>query len=261
MLGREPGQPPGIDRSACARSLDESSTGGLAVGIDLRTALGRVWAWKANLDLVVLAAALVAVGGAWAFIELADEVLEGETHAIDEGLLRSLRNPNDLSDPLGPAWFEESVRDLTALGSPVVVGLVVATVLGYLLIVQGYRAALLVVGSTLGGQILCLLLKGFFARPRPALVPGLTRAQLASFPSGHSMVAVVLYLTIGAILAESLPQRRLKLYVLSVAMLLAALVGMSRIYLGVHYPTDVLAGWAAGLSWAMVCWLVAHRLR
>ncbi len=231
------------------------------MAIDLRAALGRAWAWKVHLDLVVLAAALVAVAGAWAFIELADEVREGETHAIDEGLLRSLRNPRDLSDPIGPVWFEESVRDLTALGSPIVVGLVVAAVLGFLLIVQGHRAALLVVGSTVGGQILCLLLKGFFARPRPALVPGLTRAQLASFPSGHSMVAVVLYLTIGAILAESLPKKRLKLYILSVAMVLAGLVGMSRIYLGVHYPTDVLAGWAAGLSWAMVCWLVAHRLR
>lgn len=231
------------------------------MAIDLRDALGRAWAWKVHLDLVVLAAALVAVAGAWAFIELADEVLEGETHAIDEGWLRSLRNPRDLSDPIGPVWFEESVRDLTALGSPIVVGLVVAVVLGFLLIVQGYRAALLVVGSTVGGQILCFLLKGFFARPRPALVSGLTRAQLASFPSGHSMVAVVLYLTIGAILAESMPRKRLKLYILSVAMVLAGLVGMSRIYLGVHYPTDVLAGWAAGLSWAMVCWLVAHRLR
>jgi undecaprenyl-diphosphatase len=231
------------------------------VEINICTAVRRAWTGKGSVDFLVLVAALVVVAGAWAFIELADEVLEGETRAIDEWLLRALRSPDDPSDPIGPIWFEESVRDLTALGSTIVVGLVVAAVLGLLLIVRNYRAASLVLGSTVGGQLLCLLLKRFFARPRPNLVPGLTRVQLASFPSGHSMVAVVLYLTLGAILAGFVPQTRLKLYILSVAMLLAFLVGMSRIYLGVHYPTDVLAGWCAGLSWAVLCWLIARRLR
>ncbi|MHB1556866.1 MAG: phosphatase PAP2 family protein [Isosphaeraceae bacterium] len=208
----------------------------------------------------MLVAALVVVSGAWGFIELADEVQDGETRAIDEWLLRSFRNPDDPSDPIGPVWFEESVRDLTALGSSIVVGLVVAAVLGLLLSVRSYRDACLVLGSTVGGQILCVVLKRYFARPRPTLVPGLARVHLSSFPSGHSMLAVVAYLTLGAILAESVPGVRLKLYILSVAMVLAFLVGMSRIYLGVHYPTDVLAGWCAGLSWAVLCWLVARWL-
>ena len=229
--------------------------------MDLRTAVRRAWAGKGNLDLIMLLAALVVVAGAWGFIELADEVWEGETRAIDEWVLRAFRSPDDPSDPIGPVWLEEAVRDLTALGSAIVVSLVVAAVLGLLLIVRDYRAASLVLGSTVGGQLLCLLLKRFFARPRPSLVPGLTRVQLASFPSGHSMVAVVLYLTLGAILAGFVPQTRLKLYIISVAMLLAFLVGTSRIYLGVHYPTDVLAGWCAGLSWAVLCWLVARRFR
>jgi undecaprenyl-diphosphatase len=223
--------------------------------------LRRAWAWKGNLDLVLLGAALVVVAGAWGFIELADEVQEGETRAIDEWLLRALRSPGDPSDPIGPIWFEESVRDLTALGSTIVVSLVVVAVLGFLLIVRAYRTASLVVGSTLGGQLLCLALKRYFARPRPSLVSVLTRVQLTSFPSGHSMVAVVVYLTLGAILAGTVRQTRPKLYILGVAMLLAVLVGTSRIYLGVHYPTDVLAGWCAGLSWAILCWSIAHRLR
>ncbi len=230
------------------------------MGIHFRTAARRARAAIRSVDFLMLVAALVVVSGAWGFIELADEVQEGETRAIDEWLLRSFRNPGDPSDPIGPVWFEESVRDLTSLGSSIVVGLVVAAVLGLLLIVRKYRAASLILGSTVGGQILCVLLKRYFSRPRPTLVPGLARVHLSSFPSGHSMLAVVAYLTLGAILAESVPRVRLKLYILSVAMALAFLVGMSRIYLGVHYPTDVLAGWCAGLSWAVLCWLVARWL-
>jgi len=144
------------------------------VDMDLRTAVRRAWAGKGNLDLIMLLAALVVVAGAWGFIELADEVWEGETQAIDEWVLRAFRSPDDPSDPIGPVWLEEAVRDLTALGSAIVVSLVVAAVLGLLLIVRDYRAASLVLGSTVGGQLLCLLLKRFFARPRPSLVPGLT---------------------------------------------------------------------------------------
>lgn len=229
--------------------------------IDLRGPWRRARARRRELDLIVLVAALAVVGGAWGFIEIADEVQEGEMLAIDGWLLRALRNPRDLSDPVGPAWFEDAVRDLTALGSPAVIGLVVTAVLGLLLIVRDFRAAALVLGSTAGGQALCLLLKRSFARPRPALVPHLARVGLESFPSGHSMLAVVTYLTIGAILARSVEPTRLRLYILSLAMTLAFLVGMSRIYLGVHYPTDVLAGWCAGLSWAVFCWWIARRSR
>ncbi len=228
--------------------------------IHLNNAVRRVWAGRRRLDLLMLLAALIVVTGLWGFIELADEVQEGETRAIDEWLLRALRNPDNPSDPVGPVWFEESVRDLTALGSSSVVAVVMAAVLGLLLIVRNYPAAFLVLGSTVGGQLLCILLKRYFSRPRPTLVPGLARVYLSSFPSGHSMLAVVVYLTLGAILAKSVPGTRLKLYILSVAMALAFLVGTSRIYLGLHYPTGVLAGWCAGLSWAVLCWLVARRL-
>lgn len=127
--------------------------------IHLHTAVRRAWARRRRLDFLMLLAALVGVSGLWGFIELADAVQKGETRAIDEWLLRALRNPNDPSDPLGPIWLAESVRDLTALGSSSVVGLVVAAVLGLLFIVRKYRAASLVLGATVGGQLLCVLLK------------------------------------------------------------------------------------------------------
>jgi undecaprenyl-diphosphatase len=233
----------------------------LYVRIDVRDIFRQASIWKENLDFVVLIAALSVVAGGWSFIELADEVLEGETRAIDEWLLRAVRSRDNPADPIGPVWFEESMRDLTALGSAAVLTLVTATVLGFLLICRKFRILYLVLGSTAGGQILCFALKQFFARPRPSLVTGLTRVQLASFPSGHSMLAAVVYLTLGALLAGLVEPMRLKMYTLTVAMFMAFLVGMSRVYLGVHYPTDVLAGWCAGLSWAVLCWLIARRFR
>jgi undecaprenyl-diphosphatase len=115
--------------------------------------------------------------------------------------------------------------------------------------------------STLGGLLLSLLLKGHFSRPRPDVVPRLAEVYTSSFPSGHSMLSAVIYLTLGALLSRLVERKGLKVYILSVAMLLALLVGVSRVYLGVHYPTDVLAGWSIGLSWAILCWLVARKLQ
>jgi undecaprenyl-diphosphatase len=115
--------------------------------------------------------------------------------------------------------------------------------------------------ATIGGTFVSLLLKNLFDRPRPEIVPHLSHVMTSSFPSGHSMLAAVVYLTLGSLLAAVMPTRGLKVYVLAVAVLLTIFVGLSRIYLGVHYPTDVLAGWLAGLTWALVCWLAARWLQ
>jgi undecaprenyl-diphosphatase len=139
--------------------------------------------------------------------------------------------------------------------------LVTLAVLGFLLLARKYHALLLLLGATLGGLLLNILLKSYYERPRPTVVPHLSDVRTPSFPSGHSMLSAVVYLTLGAMLARLVERRRLKLYFVAVALLLAFLVGVSRVYLGVHYPTDVLAGWAIGLAWAVLCWLVTQYLQ
>jgi undecaprenyl-diphosphatase len=162
---------------------------------------------------------------------------------------------------LGPAWLEEVARDLTAIGGIAALSLVTAAVSGYLLICRKYAALALLLAATLGGLLLSTLLKDEFDRPRPAVVPHQSLVMTSSFPSGHSLNSAVVYLTLGAMLAGLSRELRLKLYFFSVALLLTFLVGVSRVYMGVHYPTDVLAGWCAGLAWALLCGLVARRLR
>jgi undecaprenyl-diphosphatase len=209
----------------------------------------------------VLAVLALVAATIWGFAELADEVLEGETHAFDEALLLALRNPADPSDPLGPLWLEELIRDFTALGGYGVLVFLVLAAVGFLVLQRQLNAALFLVLAIGGGQLLTSLLKLGFDRPRPDLVPHGTLVQTASFPSGHAMMAAVTYLTLGAILARAQPQRRLKIYLIALAILITMAVGFSRVYLGVHWPTDVLAGWALGAAWALLCWLIAWWLR
>lgn len=210
---------------------------------------------------VVLVALALATGAAWLFIEVADEVREGETQRFDDWALRALRTPGDLHDPIGPAWLEEAGRDVTALGGVTVLVLVTGGVLGFLLLTRRRAEALLVLVSTGGGLALGVALKRLFDRPRPELVPHLSHVYTSSFPSGHAMMSAVVYLTLGALLAEFVAGPRLKAYVLALALALTGLVGVSRVYMGVHYPTDVLAGWSAGLVWALLCWGAGRWLR
>jgi undecaprenyl-diphosphatase len=221
----------------------------------------RAGRWLVRGDLLILLAVLLVVGSLFGFIKLADAVTEGETQRIDEAILRSLRDPADLSRPIGPDWAEEVARDLTALGGVTVLSLLTLVTTGFLLMVRKRNAALLLLAATVGGMLLSTLLKDYFERPRPTVVPRLAKIYTSSFPSGHSLMAAVVYLTLGALLDRFLEGRRLKLYALSVAMVLTLLVGCSRVFLGVHYPSDVLGGWSAGLMWATLCWLIARYLQ
>ncbi len=215
--------------------------------------------WLARHELAILLSVMVCAGGSWGFIELAEDVAEGDTHRIDETILLALRSPTDRSDPLGPAWVEEAVRDITALGGIPMVTLIILAAAGYLLLAQRFHTALFIVIAVPGGLLVSSLLKTSFERPRPDLVPAEVSVYTASFPSGHSMMAAVTYLTLAVLLARIVPEWRLKLYLLLIAAFVTVLVGVSRIYLGVHWPTDVLAGWTAGAAWAALCWLVAHQ--
>jgi undecaprenyl-diphosphatase len=207
-------------------------------------------------------AALIVIGATGYFIlELASEIGEGETHAFDQSILLFFRNPADLADPIGPWWFEQMMKDITSLGSTAVLTLITIGALGYLLIERKYHAALFLLAAIGGGTLLSTMLKMGFDRPRPDLVAHGAQVYSASFPSGHALMSAVAYLTLGALLARVQPRRRLKLYFLGVAIVLTLLIGISRVYLGVHWPTDVLAGWCLGAAWALSCWLIAIWLQ
>lgn len=223
---------------------------------------------RAHTNLLVLIVALLAVGGVWTFVEIAGEVIEGDTQKFDEWAVRALRMPDPDAKPgeqrpqvpLGPKWLREVGRDMTALGGLAVLFLVTLGVAGYLLMVRKYHAMWLVLIATGGGLLGSTLLKMVFDRPRPG-VAHFSYVMTSSFPSGHAMLAAVVYLTLGSLLTRLVPERHVKVYLIVVALLLTFLVGISRVYMGVHYPTDVLAGWSAGLVWALLCWLVARYLQ
>ncbi|HZH50570.1 MAG TPA: phosphatase PAP2 family protein [Microvirga sp.] len=198
---------------------------------------------------------------AWGFMELADDVREGDTHELDRSLLLALRNPANLADPIGPGWLEEAARDITGLGGYAVLAVITWTAWAYLMMVGKRGAALLVLVSIVGGTLLSHGLKLGFERPRPDLVPHAAQVYTASFPSGHAMMSAITFLTLGALLARVEKSRRVRAFIMGLAVCMTLLVGASRVYLGVHWPSDVLAGWSVGAAWASLCWFVALQLQ
>lgn len=212
-------------------------------------------------EVVLLVAAFLVLFCSYCFIELADEVKEGETQTVDEWVLRSLRRADDPAVPIGPAWVREASLDVTALGSPVVLLLMLIAVIGLMCLQRLSGMVLWTLVTTSTGSSLVPLLKHFIERDRPTIVPHLRDVTSPSFPSGHAMLSAIVYLTLGIFMVQLVQGRAAKLYCLLWAMLLTFFVGISRIYLGVHYPTDVLAGWMAGMAWALACWVAAQYFR
>ncbi len=220
---------------------------------------GNLQRFAGRRELVILLAGLLVVAGAWGFIELADEVMEGETRQFDEWAVRVLRQPDNPALARGPLWLLQAARDISALGGYTVLTCIVVIVVGFLAIQRNYRTMWLILLSTTSGVVLSNVLKIFYARERPD-IPHLTYAVSASLPSGHAMLSAIVYLTLGTLLSGMEPKRTMRIYLLATAMLLTFMVGLSRVYLGVHYPTDVLAGWTAGLVWALFCWMVSRYI-
>ena len=218
----------------------------------------RVLRWRK--EPLIPAMLLMIACGLWGFIEIADEVGEKESHSYDEKILLAMRESGNPADPIGPPWMEEMGRDLTALGGFTILTGLTAASIGLMLLLGRHRLALLTLLAIAGGMQVSAFLKEFFDRPRPDLVPHGVLVTSASFPSGHAMMAAVVYLTLGVLLARTQPHLRLRLFIITLSVIITLLVGVSRVYLGVHWPTDVLAGWMVGGIWALTFGLIALRI-
>jgi undecaprenyl-diphosphatase len=219
------------------------------------------WQRLRSIELAPLLILLFAVLCVIGFAKLASEVAQGDLHDFDRAILLSMREPADHAKALGPKWLQVGARDITSLGSPAVLTLITLAAAAYLLLKRRMASTLLLAGAVIGGAIMSNTLKYLIARPRPDFVAEVAQIHSYSFPSGHSLLSAVVFLTVGALLARLERRTALKVFVLGLAFALTLLVGLTRIYLGVHWPTDVLAGWAAGAAWAILCWMFAAWLQ
>ena len=211
-------------------------------------------------ELRILLVAVAVLAMLWVFAALANAVREGETRQFDEWVLGALRQEADKGQLRGPRWLTWGAEDITALGSPTVLGLTVLAVTGYLLLHGLYRNGMFIFAASVGGWVLNWLLKLAFSRARPDVVPHLREVMSSSFPSGHALTSAAVYLTLGTLLMRIAEGRLGKYYCIAIAMFVTFLVGVSRVFLGVHYPSDVIAGWLIGMSWALLCWAVERTL-
>lgn len=204
-------------------------------------------------EITILLALLVILLGLWGFLELTDEVLEGEIMGYDERVMTLLRMEGE---PAGPAWLPKAMRDITSLGSTAVLLIVLTSVSGFLTLQRKYRSALLTLITAGTGVLMVIGLKNWLSRDRPDIISHMVEVTTQSYPSGHAMMSAVVYLTLATMVALLQDRRRTKIYSIGMALLVTFLIGSSRVYLGVHYPSDVFAGWSIGLVWASLSWLV-----
>jgi undecaprenyl-diphosphatase len=213
-----------------------------------------IWRSCPKLATLLIAAGLAA--GVGILVLLGIEISAGKTQAFDRAILLAMRRPDDHA-PLGSAAFQQTARDISALGSGAVLWLVTGTVAGFLAADRKKRLALFTCGCIATGLLLETSLKDVFHRPRPDIVPEATYARGASFPSGHAMMSAIVYLSLAASFARFHRRKAVRAYSFILAAFLTILIGLTRVYLGVHWPTDVLAGWTVGGVWALLCWLAA----
>ncbi|WP_395666676.1 phosphatase PAP2 family protein [Methylocella sp.] len=194
------------------------------------------------------------------FVFLVDFAQDGASEGVDRRLLMALRTPGDLAVPIGPPWMLQSAIDVSALGGFTVLWLLTLAAAGFLALARRWRALAILVCAVGGAALLNAAFKSGFHRARPDVVPHLTESWSASFPSGHAMISAAAYLTVAAILAQTQRARAARLYLMSLAVIVVVAIGVSRVYLGVHWPSDVAAGWAAGAAWALAFWIVVREV-
>jgi undecaprenyl-diphosphatase len=204
------------------------------------------------LIAIAVAAGLLIVAG-----KLASEILEGDLMGLDRRLLLALRHTDNPAQPLGPLWLRVAARDITGLGSPAVLTLIVAATAGFLVLKRSTYAAAALVLAVVGGTAASSVAKNLIGRARPQFVAEVAQTQTYSFPSGHAFLSALVFITLGAFLAREQQDARVRLYIFGVALVTTFLVGLSRVYIGVHWPTDVVAGWCAGAAWALLSLAIA----
>lgn len=200
----------------------------------------------------------IIVTAGWLFIIIAANVKDGSTQKFDQSIIELFREPGTTSKPVGPEGLPGTMRDITALGGAPVIFIITIAVTGFLVLRKDYHSIFLVLFAVIGGALIDQWFKHLFGRARPLLEYRLVQEYSLSFPSGHSMMSAVIYLSLAVLVSRILVRKIMRLYVIIVAILLSFIIGISRIYLGVHYPTDVLGGWSLGLAWAGICWFISY---
>lgn len=204
---------------------------------------------------------IVMVVGIGVFLTLVTQLQSASIQSLDEAVIRSLRNISVPAEASHPGWFDELARDFTALGGYAVLTTITVLVTTFLHLERRPARAHFVAITVVFGYSFSMLLKAVIDRPRPDIVPWLSHVHLSSFPSGHSMMSAVVYLSLGLMLSDLTSRRLVKVFVVIAPLAISAMVGLSRVYMGVHYPTDVIAGWWIGISWSLACWLIVRRWR
>jgi undecaprenyl-diphosphatase len=212
----------------------------------------------ARTEIAAVSALFIIALGVMTFVELADDMTEADGQAFDQSVLAWVQPV--AGEPRGPWWMKEAAADLTSLGGISVLALFATIAIVFLLIHRKRLSALLLVVGLAGGVALSEGLKAIFERERPPAPFQAVETLNASFPSGHALLATVFYLSLGVMLTRAFPRRHVKAFVLGAAMLIALLIGTTRVYLGAHWASDVLAGWSVGAAWAMALWLVAYAV-
>ena len=208
----------------------------------------------ATFGIILVAGAALALGGTYVFAELAGHVTSGKTQRFDEAVLRWIHEHRIES-------FEPVMLEITFLGTGSVVITMVSVAALFLWLTRHKYSAILLLISTVGGILLNTLLKVGFGRPRPRIFDWGTDVVSWSFPSGHAMSSAVVYGTVAYLAARLQKKRWHRVLTFVVAAVLIGLISASRLYLGVHYPSDVIAGVIIGLAWAAFCMALLEAIQ